>query len=61
MLKTLKAKEYIVEEIEKLDDKIEYMGKVKELLEQFKYWFTIKINRKYNLKVKENNQKIKNN
>ena len=61
MLKTLEAKEYIVEEIEKLDDKIEYMGKVKELLEQFKYWFTKKINRKYNLKVKENNQKIKNN
>ena len=61
MLKTLKAKEYIVEEIEKLDDKIEYMGKVKELLEQFKDWFTKKINRKYNLKVKENNQKIKNN
>ena len=46
MLKTLKAKEYIVEEIEKLDDKIEYMGKVKELLEQFKDWFTKKINRK---------------
>ena len=61
MLKTLKAKEYIVEEIEKLDDKIEYMGKVKELLEQFKDWFTKKINRKHNLKVKENNQKIKNN
>ena len=61
LLKTLKAKEYIVEEIEKLDDKIEYMGKVKELLEQFKDWFTKKINRKYNLKVKENNQKIKNN
>ena len=61
MLKTLKAKEYIVEEIEKLDDKIEYMGKVKELLEQFKDWFTKKINRKYKLKVKENNQKIKNN
>ena len=37
------------------------MGKVKELLEQFKYWFTKKINRKYKLKVKENNQKIKNN
>ena len=37
------------------------MGKVKELLEQFKDWFTKKINRKYNLKVKENNQKIKNN
>ena len=61
MFKTLEAKEYIVEEIEKLDDKIEYMGKVKELLEQFKDWFTKKINRKYKLKVKENNQKIKNN
>jgi len=50
LLNTLEAKEYICTEIEKknekLDDKIEYMGKVKELLEQFKYWFTKKINRK---------------
>ena len=61
MLNTLEAKEYIVEEIEKQEDKIEYMAKVKELLEQFKDWFTKKINRKYKLKVKENNQKIKNN
>ena len=37
------------------------MGKVKELLEQFKDQFTKKIKRKYKLKVKENNQKIKNN
>ena len=37
------------------------MGKVKELLEQFKDQFTKKIKRKYKLKVEENNQKIKNN
>ena len=65
LLETLEAKEYIVKKIEKknekLEDKIEYIGKVKELLEQFKEWFTKKKKRKYKLRDEENNRKIKNN
>ena len=65
LLETLEAKEYIVEKIEKKiekqEDKIEYIDKVKEVLEQFKDWFTKKIKRRYRLRDEENNRKIKNN
>ena len=65
LLKTLEAKEYICKEIGnkigKQDDKIAYMGKLRNLLEHFKEWFTKKHERRYKPKQEENNQKNKNN
>ena len=69
LLKTLEAKEYICKEIEKKirksNDKIEhvisYMNKLRNLLEDFKEWFTKKHERKNTSKQNENNGKIKNN
>ena len=65
LIKTLEAKEYICNEIEKTnkepDDKIAYMSKLRNLLEHFDEWFTKKHERKSKSKQNENNGTNKNN